>query len=326
MSVALLGPAPGPTLWPRLMGLALRGAAHLQLRSQVAQAMMLPPQLANALIGDSAVAVLEAVEGGMMEGSNGLTARSEEEPPAKRNRTKKPLGCPLDAEAVVLIQKRLLEAINFSTVIGATPTEGEGGWTLAGLVKGLDDQVWRWSAASDTLQPTGDGALLSTKAWSFTARALRQMTSLDETTRDQALALTGRLISRVNDDAPTDAELKTALAMVFARLQYAPQLHTFLDGMCGSSKSTLLRDTAEAALTIMNDGAAEAHGHETPAGRKWNCHERTASAIEALIPNFRGLRDHFAKPAPSTPGNSAPSASPVEQDPYLETAVTVGGP
>jgi hypothetical protein len=242
----------------------------------------------EAICSESAMQALEAVEcrARTMQGV------AQAEPPEKRARKEQTGAFPSDINSILMIVQRLLETINYASFLG------DNAWPAASLPQGLEDALWRWSAAADIFAPKIQLPTWKEEAWTWLAQMLRQMINTDRPVYE-SLNLVQKLLKNVDDEEPEEEQIKTTLSHLFARLQYTPQLKAVLDDMKCPAKS--LGKAGE------NSDSVPDRDEESPV--EWNCHPRVAQSIEALLQSgtFRGLSGDTAKP--DSRANSTPSKS-----------------
>lgn len=294
------GPA-GAELWPRLIGLVVRMALHLEHRVVAPQAQAAATstddaqeapkhprgpaegalkQLATTL---SSKAVLDALR--RLEAS---ASADKHQPPRKRARSSSGGAAsaaserlPGDIDAVLRVHERVLEAMNvahFLSVLRITADEVKRGVKSPAACGGADalgraatDLLWRWASVADSLQPEDD--LRSSKAWILMGRLLHQVAAADAPTPD-VLTVASQLFSRTTDEVPgDDADIKKVLQGLFSQLEYDPQLHGFVAKLVG-----IKLDGSEAMPAA--EGGANAS----------EAHPRVAAVAKSLLPAFRGLR------------------------------------
>mmetsp|Transcript_91241 Transcript_91241/g.221553 ORF Transcript_91241/g.221553 Transcript_91241/m.221553 type:complete len:1257 (-) Transcript_91241:468-4238(-) len=316
----LMGPA--AKLWPRILGLVMRVALHLEHRlvpsraadgseaaptdpndsngevgAAVPPSTSLPPSppslpetmlvhLGQAISSNEAMGVLEALE-------TVVAAKSGESlQPAKKRA--KGVAMPADADMVLLVHERLLEAINathFLSPLKRNATSTKDGTVTPVLARDVELCLWRWACIADVLQPLAEGPRL-TPTWVVLGRLLHQMAFADIPTPHVIEALV-RLLCRVTEEVPgDDAELKKPLQAIFQRMEFEPQLVKTLAAMIAS---------AEPAATGA-DAADEAKPEPI------EVHARVRKVIMELCCSFRNLRAKLLPPeaeaeqAPQSPG------------------------
>mmetsp|Transcript_77445 Transcript_77445/g.219159 ORF Transcript_77445/g.219159 Transcript_77445/m.219159 type:complete len:1236 (-) Transcript_77445:280-3987(-) len=310
----LLGPA--APLWPRVLGVALRVALHLEHRP----GKEVPAARAEAGSGDpapeeeSSQAPAEPAPVGQAAGfaeatlaqvgevltcsqaSEALQAletvvgRPEGTPARKRARGP---TIPADIDHVLQVHERLLEALNVALFLSVLKRKDSAADSTATpvLTRDLDDKLWRWTSIADVLRPREEGPRLP-HAWAFGGRLLQQMAHAEVPTPD-VIEAAMRLLRRTSDEVPADdAELKKVLQALFQRLEFEPQLVRLVALLTGREALVTGDDKDKEAI---KDTAPAAEGMEpgSPSAEAERVHPRVRAAVLELIPNFRNLRAKF---------------------------------
>jgi hypothetical protein len=321
--LSVLGPAPAPALWPKLMGLTLRMATHLEFKKikgeknlcfddvDAGSVKTFITNISAALCGEPAMLALQAAEGRVQE-MHGV-AHEQSERPEKRPRKEQPGAFPSDIQAILTIIQRLLETVNYVSFLG------DSAWPPASLSQNLEDVLWRWSVAADVLAPKVEIPSWKEEAWCCLSRTLRQTICIQRPVYE-CLVLVQKLLNRVDDDEPEDEHIKASLALLFSRFHDAPQFKTFLNNMKRPGKRLKeLVGNSEAAPDAEMQGDEPSPLKEVSPEDSWICHPRVAQVLEALMPSYRGLSEAPTKadPAAATVGsvpNAAPSTPKQSQD------------
>lgn len=315
-----MGPAAGS--WPRLLGLIVRIALHLDHRLSPpapAAASALKDGEASAAIADSAdaaaaeegVAVAAATKSIVslaeatleqvahelasdacmdllqaLESSAGARV-SGEEPPEKKIRG---LAAPVDVDVALQVYERMLECCNathFLSVLRPGVAAGTEGSHMVRHLRHLEECRWRWAAVADALQPHEEGPRLS-QAWVFYGRIIQQMAGADFNTPD-VIAAVRLLLRRTSEEVPGDDDLKKGVSALFGRLEYEPQFVSLVSSIIGpEDKEAAMREGSvqpDAAVDLAQAGSAAAAA--APAQSEFD--PRVAKVMLELLPSFRNL-------------------------------------
>jgi len=298
--------------WPRVIGLVVRLALHLEHRVGPKVSPSGEPQDA---IGDSSIArpeesaIEDATPAGALDsidqvvasvtGAQALEAlRSVEALAAQRNedgesrpakRSRGSVSLPADIDAVLQVHERLLEFMSVANLLSvlkankagakeAGPGAASGSESLA---RTLEDVIWRWAAAADAIRPCEKGTRLQW-TWSFLGRLLQQAAHCDMPTPDVMGALRRQLERATDEVAENEEEVKKVLQTIFARFEYEPTLVSLISGFVD-------RPADETREGAHGDSVAEAP--ENQAGSDPSLGQKTLrKVITELVPNFRNLR------------------------------------
>mmetsp|Transcript_96914 Transcript_96914/g.294220 ORF Transcript_96914/g.294220 Transcript_96914/m.294220 type:complete len:851 (-) Transcript_96914:70-2622(-) len=309
----LLGPA--AEAWPRILGLIVRLALHLEHRLPVpvvaaAKAVEGPTDegKATAADGEGEDAVAEAASTSaqaalpassfadpvldelgealtcqqatqVLEALEAAAAKkaSGSAPPAKKRA--KGATMPSDVNMVLQVYERLLEALNaahFLAVLKRGASASKDATTTPVLTRALEEHLWRWACAADALRPQEEG-LRSSQIWTLLGRLLQQVAHSDMPTPNVIEALL-RLLHRTTDEVPKDnADLRAVLQALFGRLEFEPQLLQLVAGITGLG-----------GAGAAEQGAGAAGEDATP--RRIEVHPRVQAVVTELVPSFRNLR------------------------------------
>jgi hypothetical protein len=318
--LSVLGPAPAPALWPKVMGLTLRLATHLEFKGKLkhekgpltledleaGSVTSFITSVSAALCGEPAMLALQAAEDRVREIVGAADEQAQNEPPEKRPRNEQHGAFPSDMDAVLMIVQRILETINYVSFLG-----GEA-WPAASLPQGLEDVLWRWSVAADVLSPKATFPSWKEEAWCWMSRMLRQTICTDRPVFE-SMVLFQKMLNHVSDEEPEDEHIGGLLSFVFSRLQNAPQLKTLIDNMKrpGKRLKDLVKnadDGVDAEMQI-EEALGLADGPVSPSD-DWICHPRVAQSIVKLLPTFRGLSGNA--PGKDSPAEAAEGSAPNE--------------
>lgn len=222
---ALLGKA--AKWWPRLLGLALRMAHHLQHQLPHTAIVGLDPaadvkacpaadiqaQICSALTSKQAVDLLL-----QLESTIDANLAQEGEPRTKRARTAGSATLPSDIDQVLAIYERSLEGLSVSRHLRSLQHEDLQVDDCA-LDRSLHDMYWRWADAADQLRPL-EGNSRFAKAWVSSGYIFQQV--IRTRLPNAALVSIAKLLFlHVTDEVPAAADdLKTVVRMFFWQFQF----------------------------------------------------------------------------------------------------------
>jgi len=189
---------------------------------------------------------------------------------------------PADVDMVVQVHQRILEALNVQhalAVVKRSEAASKDGASTPVLARRLEDCLWRWASAADSLRPLEEGPRLP-GIWALLGRLLQQSAYAEASSPDVIIAVR-RLLGRTTDEVPADdAVLKKALHALFEKLEYEPQLVKFVGLIIGKADGG--QD-----LEGVADGSSAASAEASA------LHPRVKAVVLELLPSFRNLRNKF---------------------------------
>lgn len=200
-----------------------------------------------------------------------------------------------DADQLLSVYGRLLECLSVARFLesgrralkSTAPVDPAGEAAEAAMVQELESSFHRWARVSDLLRPRREAAPRLSEAFALSGRLLQQQWSAGAPT-PEVMAAAGRLLERVTEETPEEeAELRSVLRPLFRKFEYAPELANLLAPLVGSRPPE-----AEEAAAAMTEGTPMKPRTSTmtaPEPIKAIAHARVVAAVNALLPQFRGL-------------------------------------
>eukprot|EP00927_Polykrikos_kofoidii_P046511 TRINITY_DN40729_c0_g1_i1.p1 TRINITY_DN40729_c0_g1~~TRINITY_DN40729_c0_g1_i1.p1 ORF type:complete len:1294 (-),score=244.51 TRINITY_DN40729_c0_g1_i1:298-4179(-) len=325
-----------PDVWPRMFGLATRSALHVKHRCAAivstpvgdsavhagalartsedasisagspsltqAAAVQVLENLASTLCCSKAHELLQCVE------AAASAKATTTPPPAKKPRGRKSISStpPPSLEgldAILQLHERLLESLSadrYLYVLHSTASVPEE------HSQTLEERLWRWAAAADTLQTRDEGGPRFPRAWSFSARLLQQALHGERPLSDVVEAAK-RLLARVTSDVPAeDTDLRGTLQLLFSRVGSEPRLVQLVSAILGpSGVASLASPAGDVTLSADSLAAANAAAPSPSVAVETGAYSpRVATVVNALLPNFSVLRAKLLSPHDEAAGDN----------------------